>query len=137
MGSDVLIDSNVYIDLLRVRKDPVATLYQWGEAHGRDLAICGMIRVEVLRGLKLLRSYHSISALMDVMINIPSDNRMWTAATELAWSLDRKGIVIPGADAVIAASALRHGAAIMSSDAHFSRIEGLRLISPPIDWFGK
>ena len=137
MGSDVLIDSNVYIDLLRVRKDPVATLYQWGEAHGRDLAICGMIRVEVLRGLKLLRSYHSISALMDVMINMPSDNRMWTAATELAWSLDRKGIVIPGADAVIAASALRHGAAIMSSDAHFSRIEGLRLISPPIDWFGK
>lgn len=137
MGSDVLIDSNVYIDLLRVRKDPVATLYQWGEAHGRDLAICGMIRVEVLRGLKLLKSYHSISALMDVMINIPSDNRMWTAATELAWSLDRKGIVIPGADAVIAASALRHGAAIMSSDAHFSRIEGLRLISPPIDWFGK
>ena len=137
MGSDVLIDSNVYIDLLRVRKDPVATLYQWGEAHGRDLAICGMIRVEVLRGLKLLKSYHSISALMDVMINMPSDNRMWTAATELAWSLDRKGIVIPGADAVIAASALRHGAAIMSSDAHFSRIEGLRLISPPIDWFGK
>ena len=47
MGSDVLIDSYVYIDLLRVRKDPVATLYQWGEAHGRDLAICGMIRVEV------------------------------------------------------------------------------------------
>lgn len=137
MGSDVLIDSNVYIDLLRVRKDPVATLYRWGEAHGRDLAICGMIRVEVLRGLKLLKSYHSISALMDVMVNMPSDNRLWTAATELAWSLDRKGIIIPGADAVIAASALRHGAAVMSSDAHFSKIEGLRVIPPPPEWFEK
>lgn len=137
MGSDVLIDSNVYIDLLKVRKDPVATLYEWGEAHGRDLAICGMIRVEVLRRLKLLKSYHSISAFMDIMVNIPSDKRMWTAATELAWSLDHKGIIIPGADAVIAASALCHGAAIMSSDAHFSQIESLHVISPPNDWFGK
>lgn len=137
MGSDVLIDSNVYIDLLKMRKDPVATLYEWGEARDRNLAICGMIRVEVLRGLKLLKVYHSISAIMDVMINLPSDNRMWTDATELAWSLDRKGIIIPGADAVIAASALRHGAAVMTSDAHFSKIEGLRVISPPDGWFGK
>ncbi|MEX1049820.1 MAG: PIN domain-containing protein [Akkermansiaceae bacterium] len=137
MGSDVLIDSNVYIDLLKMRKDPVATLYEWGEARDRNLAICGMIRVEVLRGLKLLKVYHSISAIMDVMINLPSDNRMWTDATELAWSLDRKGIIIPGADAVIAASALRHGAAVMTSDAHFSKIEGLRVIPLPDEWFGR
>ena len=135
MASDVLVDSNVYIDLLRVRKDVVATLYDWAEVRDRNLAICGMIRVEVLRGLKSLKAFQSISALMDVMINVPSDNRLWSEATDLAWSLDRKGIVIPGPDAVIAASALRSGAAVMTSDAHFSKIEGLRVIAPPAEWF--
>ena len=72
---------------------------------------------------------------MDVMINIPTDNRLWREATDLAWSLDRKGITIPGADAVIAVSALRSGSAVMTSDAHFSGIEGLRVITPPPDWF--
>ena len=135
MASDVLIDSNVYIDLLRARKDVLATLYEWAEFRGGSLAICGMIRLEVLRGMKSLKAFQSISSLMDVMINIPSDNRLWSEATDLAWNLDRKGITIPGADAVIAASALRSGAAVMTSDAHFSRIEGLRVIAPPGEWF--
>jgi predicted nucleic acid-binding protein len=50
--------------------------------------------------------------------------------------LDRQGITIPGPDLVIAASALRLGAAVMTSDAHFNRIEGLRVIAPPAEWFG-
>lgn len=135
MASDVLVDSNVYIDLLRARKDVVATLYDWAEEQERNLAICGMIRLEVLRGLKSLAAFRSVSALMDVMINIPSDSRLWSDATDLAWSLDRQGMVIPGPDAVIAASAMRAGAAVMTSDAHFSRIEGLSVIAPPQEWF--
>ena len=135
MASDVLIDSNVYIDLLRAKKDVVATLYEWAEFRGGSLAICGMIRLEVLRGMKSLKAFQSISSLMDVMINIPSDNHLWSEATDLAWNLDRKGITIPGADAVIAASALRSGSAVMTSDAYFSRIEGLRVIAPPGEGF--
>jgi predicted nucleic acid-binding protein len=135
MASDVLIDSNVYIDLLRAKKDVVATLYEWAEFRGGSLVICGMIRLEVLRGMKSLKAFQSISSLMDVMINIPCDNHLWSEATDLAWNLDRKGLTIPGADAVIAASALRSGSAVMTSDAHFSRIEGLRVIAPPAEWF--
>ncbi len=135
MASDVLIDSNVYIDLLRARKDVVATLYEWVEFRSGSLVICGMIRLEVLRGIKSLKAFQSISSLMDVMINVPTDNRLWSEATDLAWNLDRKGITIPGADAVIAASALRSGSAVMTSDGHFSHIEGLRVIAPPAGWF--
>ncbi len=135
MASDVLIDSNVYIDLLRAKKDVVTTLYEWAEFRSGSLVICGMIRLEVLRGMKSLKAFQSISALMDVMINIPTDNRLWNEATDLAWNLDRKGITIPGADAVIAASALRSGSAVMTSDRHFSHIEGLQVITPPAAWF--
>lgn len=135
MGSDVLIDSNVYIDLLRAKKDVVAKLYDWAEFRSGSLVICGMVRLEVLRGMKSLKAFQTISSLMDVMINVPTDNRLWSEATDLAWSLDRKAITIPGADAVIAACALRSGSVVMTSDAHFSRIEGLRVIAPPADWF--
>ena len=135
MASNVMVDSNVYIDLLRRRKDVVSTLYDWAEFRGGGLVICGMIRLEVLRGLKSLQAFQSISALMDVMINIPSDDRLWREATDLAWNLDRQGTVIPGPDVVIAASAISIGAAVMTSDAHFFRIEGLRVITPPKEWF--
>lgn len=74
---------------------------------------------------------------MDAMVNISSDNDLWMEATELAWKLDRKGIVIPGADIVIAASALRAGAAILTSDIHFQQIDGLQVLSPPEEWFGR
>lgn len=135
MANDVLVDSNVYIHLLKQGRDTVATLYDWSEAEGRSLAICGMVRLEVLRGVKVPRFYQAISSLMDVMINVPSDNRLWDEAIQLAWTLDRQGFVIPGPDAIIAASALRLGASVMTSDAHFSKIEGLRVIAPPPEWF--
>jgi predicted nucleic acid-binding protein len=135
MANNVIVDSNVYIDLLRQRKDVVSTLYHWAESRGESLVICGMIRVEVLRGLKSLKAFQSIASLMDVMINIPSDDRLWSEATDLAWNLDRQGTVIPGSDVVIAASALKIGAAVLTSDAHFKRIEGLRVITPPEEWF--
>ncbi len=133
MESEILIDSNVFIDLMKHRGDPAPWLYHW--AGVRNLAICGMVRVEVLRGVKSPKAYRSLNDFMDVMINIPSSNQLWDQAAALAWKLDRKGLVIPGTDVVIAASAISVGAAVLTSDAHFSRIDGLRVITPPKEWF--
>jgi len=133
MESDVLIDSNVFIALLKQRMDPATVLLDW---CGRgNLVTCGMVRVEVLRGLSLPKAYQRVSAFMDVMLNVPSDEQVWKTATELAWKLDRRGWVVPAADHIIAASALKIGAAIMTSDLHFSKIEGLQVITPPAEWF--
>ncbi len=137
MAPDCLVDSNVYIDLLRLRKDPAKCIGRWAGEAGLNLVICGMVRLEILRGVKEPGVYRRVSAFMDVMIDVRSTNRLWDAATELAWKLDRQGITIPGADAVIAASALAVGASVMTSGSHFSRIEGLRVISPPAEWFSE
>ena len=131
--SEVLIDSNVYIDLMRAKRDVVNVLYQW--AGCRDMVLCGMIRLEVLRGIRSTRLLSRVSSFMDVMINVPTDNRLWAEATDLAWRLDRKGITLPATDLVIAASAMRLGAAVMTSDGHFREIEGLTVIDPPREWF--
>ncbi len=131
--SDVMVDANVYLDLLRSKRDAVNLLYRW--AGNRNLAVCGMIRLEVLRGVKSLELLAKLSAFMDVMCNVPIPSSLWSEATDLAWKLDRQGITLPGPDLVIAASALRVGAAVMTSDAHFSNIEGLCVIAPPREWF--
>ena len=131
--SDIMVDTNVYIDLLRSKQDVVSVLYRW--AGDRNLAVCGMIRLEVLRGLKSLKLRTKLSAFMDVMYHVSTTSSLWSEATDLAWKLDRQGITIPGPDLVIAASALRLGAAVMTSDGHFSKIDGLRVIAPPEEWF--
>lgn len=128
-----MVDSNVYIDILRSKRDAVDLLYRW--AGDRNLAVCGMVRLEVLRGVKSPKLLTKLSAFMDVMCDVPSHSSLWWEATDLGWKLDRQGITIPGPDLVIAASAMRLGAAVMTSDAHFSRIEGLRVIEPPGEWF--
>jgi predicted nucleic acid-binding protein len=133
MESEVMIDSNVFINLMKRHGDPAPWLYHW--AGVRNLAICGMVRVEVLRGVKSPKAYAKLNDFMDVMVNVPSTNRLWDQAAALAWKLDRKGLVVPGTDVVIAASAMEIGAAVMTSDAHFSKIDGLRVIAPPHDWF--
>jgi predicted nucleic acid-binding protein len=132
MANDILVDSNVFINLLKRGRDPASLLLEW--AGNRNLATCGMVRLEVLRGITLPKSHRNTSAFFDVLINISSNNRLWDEAAELAWKLDRRGIVIPGTDVVIAASAMRIGAAILTSDAHFRRIEGIEVIAPPAEW---
>lgn len=128
-----MVDSNVYIDLLKVRRDPTRIMGQW--AGDRNLATCGMIRMEVLRGLKAPKILQSVSSFMDVLINVRTTDSFWDEAADLAWRLDRIGRVIPSQDIIIATCAMRLGAAILTSDAHFRVISGLEVITPPEEWF--
>src|SRR4051812_19468471 len=49
-ASPVLVDSSYYVGMLRARQDPFHSLAI--AAAERDLAICGVIRCEVGRGLR-------------------------------------------------------------------------------------
>ena len=48
---------------------------------------------------------------------------------QLAWELDRRGIVMQLTDLVIAACALESNAAVLTHDADFRRVPGLRVLS--------
>lgn len=128
MGASVLVDSNVYIGLLRRSLDPVKVLGDWiGEA---DLATCGMVRLEVERGLKVEKMRRSLGDFFNVLINVPTSNKIWEQATTLAWMLDRCGKTLPAQDILIAACAKELGAAVLTDDAHFEEILGLPVLKP-------
>lgn len=132
-SGSVLVDSNVFIGLLRRGVDPVGALGEW--AGPADLATCGMIRLEVERGLRAGRVRDRMAAFFDVLVMIPTTNKVWARATEIAWSLDRRGVTLPAQDCLIAACALSLGAAVLTDDRHFDQIPGLDILRPD-DEFG-
>lgn len=127
-NGSVLVDSNVFIGLLRRGVDPVGALGEWA---GPDyLATCGLVRLEVERGLRPGRVRDRMAAFFDVLVMIPTTNKVWTHATEIAWSLGRRGVMLPAQDCLIAACALAVGAAVLTDDRRFDHIPGLELLAP-------
>lgn len=124
-ASPVLADSSFYIRLLRERRDPLRALAL--TAAARDLAICGVVRCEVGRALRPEKVRNQFRAFWDVMINVPTDNRLWEQVEQTLWELDRQGTVLPLTDAVIACCAKRIGAVVLTFDHHFSLIPGIRV----------
>lgn len=128
MPESVLVDSNVFIGLLRRRVDPAVVLGAWiGDG---DLVTCGMVRLEVERGLKVPKLRKHLSGFFDVMIFGSTSVKTWELATQLAWQLDRRGRVLPAQDLLIATIALEMGVSILTEDAHFEGIPGLKILSP-------
>jgi len=124
--ASVVVDSNIHIGLLRRRGDPIFALAEWiGDG---DLVTCGMICLEVERGLRVPRIRQNHGAFFDVMINAPSSNKLWEPAAELAWNLDRRGATLPAQDLLIAACALPFGSRVLTDDVHFRHIPGLAVI---------
>jgi predicted nucleic acid-binding protein len=128
MSAPVLVDSNVYISLLRRGHDPAEILHDW--IGNGDLATCGMVRLEVERGLKIEKIRRHIGAFFDVLINVPTSNKIWEQATGLAWTLDRAGVTLPSQDILIAACAQEIGAAVLTDDRHFEKFAGLQVFKP-------
>ena len=128
----VLVDSSIYIQLLRRGVDPSAALLEQMETL--NLVTCGVVQVEVLRGLRNPNIKRKLEEFMNVMIFVTTDNRLWAETVELAWKLDRKGRVLPPTDLLIAACALRSGAEVLTLDKHFEDIPDLPLTKVPEEW---
>ena len=119
----VLVDSSYYIDRLRQQKPLMRELQTI--ASNRPLAICGAIRCEVGRGIRQPAARKLLRQVWSTMLNVPADNRLWESTEELLWQLDRQGTVVPAIDALIAESARRIGAVILTLDSHFQLIPGV------------
>ncbi len=126
MAKLVLPDSNIYIGALRQRQDPFVAL--GGHADEWEFATCGIVALEVIRGIRDPRLLARTRAGFAVMIFVPTSNAIWDRATHLAWSLDRRGVLVPATDLLIAATALQVEAALLTRDAHFEQIPGLRVV---------
>jgi len=128
-ASPVPVDSSFYVQLLSSGRDPLRALAL--TAAARDLAVCGVVRCEVTRGLRDRRVWKRFQAFWDVMLAVPADEWIWTRVEETIWQLDRRGRMLPLPDVIIGCCARRIGAAVLTTDAHFRLIPGLDVIARP------
>jgi len=126
--NNVMVDSNVFIHFLRRNQDPLKHLQSWTDPA--ELVTCGMVRMEVERGICGKKTRDRVTEFFDLLRFVPTSNQIWANATEIAWALDRRGKVLPAQDILIAAHALKFGGSILTSDRHFYDVPGMRVFDP-------
>ncbi len=120
-----LVDSAVYIDILRAGKDVRQVLLPF--LLSGELYNCGVVRAEVLRGIKSPKVYKDMVAFFDIVPEVPTDPKLWRHVSELGWEMGRMGKWPPATDLAIAACALRVRATLVSPDKHFADVPELSL----------
>ena len=129
---NVLIDSSAYIAWMREERDLPALLRPWvvrGECF-----MNGLIRAEVLRGVRRERQRERMSEIFDVLNEAPLNSAFWRRVSLLAWNLDRAGVVLPLPDLAIAQTALDCECTVITLDNHFTQIPKLHVLRdlPPV-----
>lgn len=119
----ILVDSAWIIDAMRAGDDFRQRLIP--ALRAGQLYNSGIVRAEVLRGVKLPRMRDEVCDFFDIVPEVPCDAKLWRQVSELGWALGRRGKWPPVTDLAIAACALRVGAGVISPDAHFRDIPGL------------
>jgi predicted nucleic acid-binding protein len=127
MAARALVDSSFFIDRMRSGEDPLEELAT--AADDWEILTCGVVKTEVLRGLKFKNANRRMTDAMDCMIFVPTTNSVWDRVIRLAWELDRAGKFMQVTDLIIAASALEANAAVLTLDSDFKRVPGLRVVA--------
>ena len=126
MPGRALVDSSFFIDRLRTGLDPLEELAAWSDDW--ELLTCGVVQIEVLRGLKHKTAHQRMAEFMGCMLYVPTLNAVWERARILAWRMDREGKTMQVTDLLIATCALEAEADVLTYDSDFARVPGLRAI---------
>ena len=121
----ILVDSTKYISWMRLGRNPVAILAH--SVSAGDVIGCGIIRIEVLRGVLKPKVKTELVRFFDIIPEIPLSASLLDEVAGLAWALDRQGQILPVTDLIIAACAKRAGAEVITEDSHFRKIPGLKV----------
>lgn len=124
----ILVDTNAYTALMLGEPEVVEVL-----AHAERLLLNSVVLGELLGGFAAGTREAGNRAGLSRFLDSPRVEVLpITALTADSYALvyaglRRKGRPIPTNDLWIAASALEHGAALLTRDNHFSQIDGLRV----------
>ena len=125
----ILADTNIIIDFWN--KPAVAAEKIFSE---NDIAICGVIKTELLRGSQSADDFAQIqTSLADFYYLNFAENDLVALAKQFM-TLKKHGLVVPFQDAMIAFLAIKYDCEVWTNDKHFklmqTAIPQLKLFSP-------
>jgi predicted nucleic acid-binding protein len=127
----MLIDSNVLIAYLRTKDAKLMSLFR---SHAG--ATCGVVRAEILQGVRTPGERADVHTLFAPMPRIPMPDILWDDIGDNLALLRRRGYTVPFNDGVIATLALALDLEVWTRDTHLPLIQtvfpALRLfVEPP------
>lgn len=111
----ILVDTSVWIDFFRTRTETVHPLAVLLSERNR-VCICGLVRQEILQGVRRAKSLTSTKRLLSYLPFLPTSEAMYDRAAEIFQRAARSGLTIPTVDATIAAIALEHRVELYTND---------------------
>jgi hypothetical protein len=121
-----LIDSSAWIEYLRPNGS-IKVKQRVREVLEKDEAVtCGIVVVEILRGVKDDRLFKILKETLLSLPQIPMNDEVIEKAALWGYNLDRKGKTVPTTDLFIAAAAFDK-AVVLHIDSDFETIASLGL----------
>ncbi|MBM7022469.1 PIN domain-containing protein [Treponema sp. Marseille-Q4523] len=125
----ILADTNIIIDFWN--KPAVAAEKIFSE---NDIAICGVIKTELLRGSQSADDFAQIQMSLADFYYLNFAENDWVALAKQFITLKKHGLVVPFQDAMIAFLAIKYDCEVWTNDKHFklmqTAIPQLKLFSP-------
>jgi predicted nucleic acid-binding protein len=118
----VLIDTSAWLFALRKNFHPVIKTRIERLLVESDVAINGMIELELLGGTRSEKEYDRLKKRLEGLYYIKADRSLWEVSSRLAFDLKKKGLNLPYTDIFIAASSLKEKAVLIHADSHFDLI---------------
>ena len=128
----IVLDTTILIDSIRGISTAIKKIVELEEA-GETLYITQINALELYRGAyfpkKSDKKIQSVKKLLEAFAILPINNDVYELFGSLSAELRSRGESINDFDELIAAITMTNEAAIVSNDAHFKRIPGLKVIS--------
>jgi predicted nucleic acid-binding protein len=126
----ILLDSCVVIDYSRGKDPKLLSLFA-----ALPLAVCGVVRAEILAGVRSATDRNKLIALLDSVAQVPIPDAIWDTIGDNLRTLRAGGITVPFPDAVLVTVAIGHAYEFWTRDAHFGLIQrvlpALKLFQEP------
>ena len=114
----ILVDTNIIID---VWNNPTAAARKIFSEN--DIALCGVIKTELLRGSKSANDFAQIQTTLEDFYYLNFVENDWIALAKQFITLKKNGLVVPFQDAMIAFLAIKYGCEVWTNDKHFKLMQ--------------
>lgn len=116
----ILADTNIFIDFWNNPTEDLKNVF-----IKEDVAICGVVRTELLHGAVSAKDFANIAMLLEAFDEFNLEIPDWQILGDNLYNLRKKRISIPFSDAIIVTIALKHGILIWTGDKHFLLIQSV------------
>jgi tRNA(fMet)-specific endonuclease VapC len=128
MAGDLLLDTSLVVDVMS-RNSSAERLLENADGVFLPVPALGELHLGVLRSRRPEAALAQLTSFLTFVRVLDCDADTARVYAEIRDGLRAKGRPIPENDMWIAATARQHGLTVATTDAHFSQIAGLPLVS--------